>query len=135
MQHALSERHNSLTQEIAGDLLKQRGYAMKITVSHVHATDGKREWHICRLEELHSMGAVQFLACLDEALAWLSSLDEASDFHERNALFANLPAGKQTQATAPPRNTSERRWLMEPGHSDIAFTEMLEERYHAVHPG
>jgi hypothetical protein len=99
MQHVAEQREN-LTKEAASDLLKQRGYALTTPFGHVHATDGIREWHICRLDELHSLGAAQFLDLLSEALTWLAKLDEASGFYERSSLFTNaLRASSQVQTT------------------------------------
>jgi|SRR5579883_2816451 hypothetical protein len=100
MQH-VAEQRKSLTKEAASDLLKQHGYALTTPFGHVHATDGTRELHICRLDELHSMGTTQFLDLFSEALAWLAKLDEASGFYERSSLFANtLPASGQVQTTS-----------------------------------
>jgi hypothetical protein len=100
MQHVIAEQCNSLTKEVVSDLLKRRGYAMTTPFGHVHATDGIRELHICRIDELHLMGKAQFLSRLEDALAWLSSLDQASDFYERTSLFANtLQAPEHVQTT------------------------------------
>jgi hypothetical protein len=87
MPHFIAEQRKRLTPEAASDLLKQRGYVLIPRFGHVHATDGKREWHICRLDELPSMETAQFLTRLSDALAWLSKLDEASSFSEKNALL------------------------------------------------
>lgn len=85
----LAEQRNTLTKEAVSDLLKQRGYALRTPFGHVHATDGTRELHICRLDELPSMETAQFLDLLSDALVWLAKLDEASGFYERSSLFAN----------------------------------------------
>ncbi|SRR5579875_493857 len=103
MLHFIAEQRKGLTPEVVCDLLKQGGYAPITRFDHVHATDGKREWHICRLDELPSMGTAQFLSRLSDALAWLSKLDEASGFAERNALLLPpmpTPGQEQTMPEA-----------------------------------
>jgi hypothetical protein len=64
------EQHAGLTEARAGEVLKQRGYEMVCPFEHVHATDGSRQWHLCLVAELASMGPDQLLACLEEALTF-----------------------------------------------------------------
>src|SRR5579875_92541 len=54
-----------------------------------HATDGIREWHICRLDELATMGTTQFLSRLSDALASLAKLDQAS--YLSHSFFFKVP--------------------------------------------
>jgi hypothetical protein len=74
IQMSIEQRRNRLTEETACELLKQHGYDIKTPFGHGHAMDGYREWHICRLDELHSMEIAQFLTYLESALAFLSYL-------------------------------------------------------------
>ena len=64
------EQRRGLTKEDAGSLLKRRGYEVTYVVEHVHATDGARQWHLCRCDELPAMEPEELMTRLDEALAF-----------------------------------------------------------------
>lgn len=67
MQRCIDELH-ALTIETARTLLRERGYGMLCRFDHIHAMTDSGELHICLIDELASMNASQFLACLDDTL-------------------------------------------------------------------
>lgn len=53
----------------ASQLLRKREYGLRCRFGHVHAAQGRQEWHVCLLADLDSMFPSRLLTCLDEALA------------------------------------------------------------------
>ena len=84
-------KHNREELDIAvvQALLEQQGYDLVERYGHVHAIQSYQEYHICLITQLSTMNVAQFLACLQDTLAYSLPEDELQRIY-KNARLASM---------------------------------------------